>query len=202
MKKKQSAIIFATGLALTLLAVLGIRSSNAEAATPALMIDPETGLPAGSLVFHVEDHTCIALPDHELECFCACSSGTCNAQVEILPLLPTSAVTTAVPSPPTRPTISNAPVPTPTPDQPLEPEQMPEQMPEPEPEPEPEPTSEPKPNPRDEAGKNRPKGNNGVGNGEDPQPPGDPRINDGEGTGPGNPGNKKGGGSSQRKKKD
>jgi hypothetical protein len=32
-------------------------------------------------------------------------------------------------------------------------------------------------------------GNNGVGNGEDPQPPGDPPINDGPGTGPGKPGN-------------
>jgi hypothetical protein len=31
-----------------------------------------------------------------------------------------------------------------------------------------------------------------VGNGEDPQPPGDPPINDGEGTGPGNPGNQGG----------
>ena len=38
----------------------------------------------------------------------------------------------------------------------------------------------------------RPKGNNGVGNGEDPQPPGNPPINDGPGTGPGNPGNKGG----------
>lgn len=36
------------------------------------------------------------------------------------------------------------------------------------------------------------KGNNGVGNGCDPQPPGDPPINDGEGTGPGNPGNRGG----------
>ena len=35
-----------------------------------------------------------------------------------------------------------------------------------------------------------PKGNNGVGNGIDPQPPGEPPVNDGEGTGPGNPGNK------------
>ena len=35
-----------------------------------------------------------------------------------------------------------------------------------------------------------PKGNNGVGNGPDPQPPGNPPINDGPGTGPGNPGNK------------
>lgn len=34
------------------------------------------------------------------------------------------------------------------------------------------------------------KGNNGVGNGIDPQPPGNPPINDGPGTGPGNPGNK------------
>lgn len=36
------------------------------------------------------------------------------------------------------------------------------------------------------------KGNNGVGNGVDPQPPGHPPINDGPGTGPGNPGNKGG----------
>lgn len=36
------------------------------------------------------------------------------------------------------------------------------------------------------------KGNNGVGNGEDGQPPGEPPINDGEGTSPGNPGNKGG----------
>jgi len=33
------------------------------------------------------------------------------------------------------------------------------------------------------------KGNNGVGNGQDPQPPGNPPVNDGPGTGPGNPGN-------------
>lgn len=32
------------------------------------------------------------------------------------------------------------------------------------------------------------KGNNGVGNGWDPQPPGNPPVNDGPGTAPGNPG--------------
>jgi hypothetical protein len=32
------------------------------------------------------------------------------------------------------------------------------------------------------------RGNNGVGNGVDPQPPGNPPINDAPGTGPGNPG--------------
>lgn len=37
-----------------------------------------------------------------------------------------------------------------------------------------------------------PNGNNGVGNGLDPQPPGNPPINDGPGTGPGNPGNQGG----------
>lgn len=37
-----------------------------------------------------------------------------------------------------------------------------------------------------------PKGNNGVGNGQDPQPPGNPPINDGDGTSPGNPGNQGG----------
>ena len=36
----------------------------------------------------------------------------------------------------------------------------------------------------------RPRGNNGVGNGFDPQPPGNPPINDGPGTYPGNPGNR------------
>jgi len=35
------------------------------------------------------------------------------------------------------------------------------------------------------------KGNNGVGNGVDPQPPGNPPVNDGPGTGPGNPGNRR-----------
>jgi len=35
-------------------------------------------------------------------------------------------------------------------------------------------------------------GNNGVGNGFDPQPPGNPPINDGPGTGPGHPGNRGG----------
>jgi hypothetical protein len=35
-----------------------------------------------------------------------------------------------------------------------------------------------------------PKGNNGVGNGVDPQPPGNPPVNDGPGTSPGNPGNR------------
>jgi hypothetical protein len=56
----------------------------------------------------------------------------------------------------------------------------------PPPEPEPKPKHEPKPR--------RPKGNNGVGNGIDPQPPGNPPINDGPGTGPGNPGNRQLGG--------
>lgn len=43
-----------------------------------------------------------------------------------------------------------------------------------------------------QSGGGRPKGNNGVGNGEDPQPPGNPPINDGPGTSPGNPGNQGG----------
>jgi hypothetical protein len=43
---------------------------------------------------------------------------------------------------------------------------------------------------KDDISPSKPKGNNGVGNGQDPQPPGNPPINDGPGTGPGNPGNK------------
>lgn len=38
----------------------------------------------------------------------------------------------------------------------------------------------------------RRKGNNGIGNGQDPAPPGNPPINDGPGTAPGNPGNRGG----------
>ncbi len=41
-------------------------------------------------------------------------------------------------------------------------------------------------------GGGRIKGNNGVGNGPDPQPPGNPPVNDGAGTGPGSPGNRGG----------
>ena len=40
--------------------------------------------------------------------------------------------------------------------------------------------------------KPRGKGNNGVGNGEDPQPPGNPPVNDGPGSGKGRPGNRGG----------
>jgi hypothetical protein len=43
---------------------------------------------------------------------------------------------------------------------------------------------------QERAGKLKEKGNNGVGNGLDPQPPGSPKVNDGPGTSPGNPGNK------------
>jgi hypothetical protein len=46
------------------------------------------------------------------------------------------------------------------------------------------------------------KGNNGLGNGEDPQPPGNPPVNDGPGTSPGNPGNKHLGSGSQGNKDD
>lgn len=67
-------------------------------------------------------------------------------------------------------------------------------VPEPEPEPEPEPTPTPKPK--------KEKGNNGVGNGEDPQPPGNPPINDGPGTSPGNPGNKGHGNDKPKKEKE
>lgn len=42
------------------------------------------------------------------------------------------------------------------------------------------------------SGMSRRRGNNGVGNGIDPQPRGDPPINDGPGSGPGNPGNQGG----------
>jgi len=40
------------------------------------------------------------------------------------------------------------------------------------------------------SGSGRVWGNNGVGNGEDPQPPGNPPVNDGPWSSPGNPGNR------------
>ena len=43
---------------------------------------------------------------------------------------------------------------------------------------------------QDRGEKFKEKGNNGLGNGIDPQPPGNPKVNDGPGTSPGNPGNK------------
>ncbi len=46
--------------------------------------------------------------------------------------------------------------------------------------------------PHDGECKDKEKGNNGVGNGEDPQPPGKPPVNDGPGSGKGKPGNKGG----------
>lgn len=70
--------------------------------------------------------------------------------------------------------------------------------PEPEPGPEPEPEKPPRGDNGNHYGQERPHGNNGVGNGEDPQPPGNPPINDGPGTGPGNPGNRGGSGGRQR----
>jgi hypothetical protein len=59
----------------------------------------------------------------------------------------------------------------------------------------------PSPSPEPPPGKRHPKGNNGVGNGIDPQPPGNPPINDGPGTGPGNPGNRGGADPKNRKGK-
>jgi hypothetical protein len=46
--------------------------------------------------------------------------------------------------------------------------------------------------PDSKPGASKPHGNNGLGNGEDPAPPGNPPENDGAGTSPGNPGNKGG----------
>jgi hypothetical protein len=54
-------------------------------------------------------------------------------------------------------------------------------------------TDNPADEPANESQDNPTHGNNGVGNGEDPQPPGNPPVNDGPGTGPGNPGNQGGG---------
>ena len=62
------------------------------------------------------------------------------------------------------------------------------------------PNEPPKPPKKDKPPKGvKVKGNNGVGNGIDPQPPGNPPINDGPGTGPGNPGNR--GGATKNKQK-
>ena len=55
-----------------------------------------------------------------------------------------------------------------------------------------EPAKEAKPWTNEKPRKNKQaKGNNGVGNGLDPAPPGNPRVNDGPGARPGHPGNKR-----------
>jgi hypothetical protein len=176
--KKQSAISLVAGIAIALAAVFGMRGSEAVAATPALTLDPETGLPAGSLVFHVEDHTCVALPTHELECFCPCASEVCSTQVGIVPELPTA--TDTVPQTSMDPTTSDTPVLESEPEQEsVAPTTSDTPVSELEPEEEPEP----------DPGEDKLKGNNGLGNGEDPPPPGIAKQGKPQNDKPAKPGN-------------
>ena len=80
------------------------------------------------------------------------------------------------------------PVPDPEDEDPDEEDEDPEEPPPPDDDDDDEDPEEPPPPDDDDDGK----GNNGVGNGEDPPPPGNPPENDGPGTGPGNPGNQGG----------
>jgi len=166
-------------MAIALVALLGMRGSVAEAATPALTLDPETGLPAGTLVFRVEDHTCLLLPTREMECFCSCASEACTTRVEIVPLRPsatgTGTGTGAVPVTSTGPTLGGVPMWDPAPGW----------DPAPAWDPEPEPGQEPGPG----GGNDRPRGNNGLGNGEDPAPPGIAKQGKPQNDDPAEPGN-------------
>lgn len=174
-------------------ALLGMRvDEHVEAAEPAaLAIDPMTGLPAGAVRFEMDGMSCLALPDGQFNCFCPCETGSCAAPVVVtetrvvtVPVVVTRTVTVPV-------SVPNVPEDTPAdvPDETPAPVPDTEPQPDPEPSPEPDPQPEPEPEPEDD---DKPKGNNGVGNGEDPQPPGNPPVNDGPGTSPGNPGSKGG----------
>jgi len=179
MKKAMFYSILAGALITSalLLAVLAASSPReAEAAAPnALAIDPMTGLPEGALVFHVEDHTCIVLPTGQMECFCPCEEceevecpeceePVCEEAIcEVQVITDTTHFTRTVPSVPTRPMEDD--------------DTVPELVPTPRPEPEPEPE-----------GKDEVKGNNGLGNGEDPPPPGIEKQGKPENDKPANPG--------------
>jgi len=202
--RKEFVISFVAGVAVALGVVVGLRSSEAEAATspfpldretelngseveaaaPVLTLDSRTGLPAGSLVFHVEDHTCIALPTGEMDCFCSCSSEACNTRVEVVPLLTTPTITDTDPTTSTPPTASGTVVPDWGPELESDPDD---------------------PDDPDD-GKDVPKGNNGLGNGEDDAPPGISRNNPDKGQNdepaePGNPQYNESGGDSKDKGK-
>jgi hypothetical protein len=165
--KKQPAVLSVAGMAIALVALLGMRGSVAEAATAALTLDPETGLPAGTLVFRVEDHTCVVLPAREMECFCPCTSEVCNAQVEVVPSRPRAIGTDTVSETSTVPTVGGIP------------------LWDPAPEADPEAEQEPGPG----GGDDRPRGNNGLGNGEDPAPPGIAKQGKPQNDDPAEPGN-------------
>jgi hypothetical protein len=154
-------------MAIALVALLGMRGSVAEAATPALTLNPETGLPAGTLVFRVEDHTCVVLPTREMECFCSCASEVCNARVEIVPARPGVVSTDTVAETSTVPSAGGIPLWSPAPEA------------------DPEPGQEPGPG----GGDDRPRGNNGLGNGEDPAPPGIAKQGKPQNDDPAEPGN-------------
>lgn len=112
--------------------------------------------------------------------------------------LPCPACPAPPPCPPcTKPHVEDHPCPTPTPcplahlkDHTCPPctRKHADDVPAPVPTPAPTPIPPPKENEGDDG---KSKGNNGVGNGVDPAPPGNPKENDGEGSAPGNPGNKK-----------
>jgi hypothetical protein len=172
--KKQPAALSVAGMAIALVALLGMRGSVAEAAMrgsvaeaamPALTVDPDTGLPAGTLVFHVEDHTCVVLPTCEMECFCPCASEVCNAQVEVVTARPTVVSTDTVSETSTLPSAGGIPLWNPAPD------------------------ADPGPEPGPGDGDDRPRGNNGLGNGEDPAPPGIARQGKPQNDDPAEPGN-------------
>jgi hypothetical protein len=172
--KKQPAALSVAGMAIALVALLGMRgsvadaamrSSVAEAAMPALTVDPGTGLPAGTLVFHVEDHTCVVLPTCEMECFCPCDSEVCNARVEIVTERPTVVGTGTVSETSTVPTVGGTPLWDPAPE------------------------ADPGPEPGPGDGADGPRGNNGLGNGEDPAPPGIARQGKPQNDDPAEPGN-------------
>jgi hypothetical protein len=165
--KKQPAALSVAGMAIALVALLGMRGSVAEAAMPALTVDPDTGLPAGTLVFHVEDHTCVVLPNCEMECFCPCDSEVCNARVEVVPARPTVVGTDTVSETSTVPSAVGIPLWNPAP------------------------AADPGPGhePGSGDGDDEPRGNNGLGNGEDPAPPGIAKQDKPQNDDPAEPGN-------------
>ena len=200
--------VLATALGFAL-ALLTARPATVEVASAA----PEAAMSASELVANRAEFTtadgaiCVVLPNGSLDCHCPCT--TCG-EVTVTRIVTVSvpiAVTEVVTVPvvvetlePEEPVIET---PDEDPEDPSDPED-PEDPSDPEdpkdPEDDPEQDDEQDDNEDDEDSDDEqddkgpkdkgPKGNNGVGNGEDPQPKGNPKPNDTNGATPGNPNNK------------
>lgn len=147
------------------MAPVSVEVEFVEAVAAPLQIDHETGLPKGAVMFQAGDHTCVALANGTMECFCPCETGPC---LEVS----TAVVTSTLEISATVPFSTSIPADIPEDDgdddeTDVPPEEEPEEDPSeaPSEDPSEDPSEEPEEDDDDEAEKG--KGNNGHGNNED-----------------------------------